>query len=486
MKTYACVYLGSTLLSLLATPAVIRMARRKGLVDACGVRKAHRSSVPRIGGLAIMAAMLAMSVPAIILDNVIGEEFRAILPQVVALLAGAVFIAIVGLVDDIRGLSARVKLSAQVAAALAVCAFGVRIDSITIGQWFRLDFGWLAWPITVFWIVGITNAVNLIDGLDGLAAGISAATCGVIAVFSFYTNQPVMAVLMLALLGGLTGFLKSNFHPAKIFMGDCGSLFLGFTLAGASVMCTMKSAALVGLALPALTLGLPIFDTLFSILRRILQRRSIFAPDRSHIHHRLLDMGFRQRRVVVIMYMVTLAAGGMGMFMMITRDAGTLIVFACALALLILVFRTTGTVRLQECAGNLRRCLAFARQARQDKRACESAELHRAETLDAWWTGLCTAAEKMNFSRLSLSLSGPGGSPVTLVWLAEPRRQPPSTGAIHLHKTVGAHVTAARLRIEADIPIDDSLESAGRRASLFGRLIDHNGAPELPADSLAA
>ncbi|MHC4294827.1 MAG: glycosyltransferase family 4 protein [Planctomycetota bacterium] len=489
MKTYICVYLGAALLALLSTPLVIRVAHKLGLMDACDARKVHTSPIPRLGGLVIVFATLAMSIPVLILDNVIGEAFRTILPLVIVMLGAGVFMAIIGFIDDTRGLPAHVKLMTQILAALGVCAFGIRIESITLGEWFRIDFGWMAWGITVFWIVGITNAVDFIDGLVGLAAGISAATCGVIAIFAFYTNQPVMAVIMLALMGALTGFLRYNLAPAKIFMGDCGSLFLGFVLATSSVMCAMKSAALVGLGLPALALGLPIFDTLFSIVRRVLQRRSVFAPDRSHIHHRLLEMGLRQHHAVVVMYLVTLAVAGLGLFMMATRDVGTLVIFACALVFLVLVFRITGTVHLQESIINLRQCLARFRQTREERRSYENAEIRllQAKTLDTWWEVVSSAAKTMDFARLSLSLNGSGGEQLTsLAWCAHPEDFPPITDALHFDINVTQESSRKALRIEADIPITDSLESAARKAVLFGRLIDRSSIPEPSAVSLAA
>jgi UDP-GlcNAc:undecaprenyl-phosphate GlcNAc-1-phosphate transferase len=289
MKTYLIVWFGSALLAIFGTPIATRIARRVGLLDLPGVRKIHAAPVARIGGVIIAFAALSVVLPTLLLDNTIGLAFRKDLVSITALLATSLSMLMLGLVDDVRGVRALVKLLCQVGAATVVCAVGIRIDSINLPGLGEVTFGVLSWPITIMWIVGITNAVNLIDGLDGLAAGISAIACGVIAVVAIYTGQLVMAVLMLALLGSLTGFLFFNSNPAKVFMGDSGTLFVGFMTAAASVMCATKSEMLVGLALPALALGVPIFDTSFSVLRRVLERRSIFAPDRRHIHHRLLD-----------------------------------------------------------------------------------------------------------------------------------------------------------------------------------------------------
>jgi len=466
---------------MVGTAVVIRIARAMQMTDDPDVRKVHGSAIPRIGGVAIAAATLAMTILVLALDNAVGEAFYKVQAHVIVLLAAALFMFIIGFVDDIRNLRARTKLLAQVIAALAVCAFGVRISSVNISSWFTLDLGWLAWPVTIFWIVGITNAVNLIDGLDGLAAGISAVACGVIAILALYTGQTVMAVLMLALLGSLTGFLYFNFNPAKVFLGDSGSLFLGFLLGSSSVMCAMKSATLVGLALPAVALGIPIFDTLFSILRRILERRSIFAPDRSHIHHRLLDMGLTQRHAVILMYLVTLTAAALGMFMMVTRDAGTIVVFACLAMLLMLVFRLVGSVRLRETLAGLQHNLAVARRGREYKRDFEHSELRirEARSFSAWWRVVCAAAAKMDFAWLALDLTNGNRTPKTLVW----RRHdydPAAHQTIKMVIPMRQHRPGFPLQIEAAIEVNGSLESAGYRAALFSRLIDEHRLEELP------
>jgi len=482
MITFGCTYLGATFLSLAITPLVGRLARAKKLVDRPGARKMHSGAVPRIGGVAIIAAMLALTIAVMVVDSSVGRAVRSIQAKIVAMLIGAGFIALVGLVDDIRGLRARFKLLAQVAAAAAVCAFDIRIKEVVVGRLFTLELGALSWPITIFWIVGITNAVNLIDGLDGLAAGISAAACGVIAVFALYTSQPVMAVLMLALLGSLTGFLYFNFNPARVFMGDCGTYFLGFVLATSSVICATKASTIVGLALPALALGVPIFDTLFSILRRFLERRSIFAPDRSHIHHRLIDMGLRQWHVVIFLYVVTLVAAGLGMFMMTTRDLGVILVFACVALLIVLVFRIVGSVSLRATIAGVQHKLAIARQAKEHERGFENAKLllREANSLDAWWQAVCAAAAGMDFVRLSLSLTNRDGTTRGLAWRCSGPELPPHQ---MLRIKVPLRDRRAGPPLEADVAaaVDGSLEAAGRRLAYFGRLLDEHSIADLPS-----
>jgi len=375
VTTYLAVYLGSLLLALLATPVVIWLAHRIGAVDRPGIRTVHKLPIPRIGGVAIFLAAMALIVAVIFVNNNIGQAFREAWLPLLTLLGAAALIFAVGLVDDLRGLPARVKFLAELVAALALCLVGVRISDIALTDQWIVPLGEWGWLLTILWIVGITNAVNLSDGLDGLAAGVSAIACAVIAIFALHGGQVIMGVLMLAMLGSLSGFLFFNFNPAKVFMGDCGSLFLGFTIAAASVMCTTKSAALVGLALPALALGVPIFDTLLSMLRRFLERRSLFAPDRSHFHHRLLDLGLEQRHAVMAIYLVTLTATGLGLFMMLSGSLSSLVIFGCVLLLLVLVFRLVGAVQLHGTLAGLQRKYAYSRLTHQERKTFENLQL---------------------------------------------------------------------------------------------------------------
>ncbi len=467
-----------------ATPLVILLARRLKALDSPGLRKIHDVPVPRLGGLALAVPMLVMSACVLALDNTIGQAFRSIQPQVIALLVGAVLMLLMGLIDDIRGLRARVKLLAQIAAAVVVCAAGVRINEIAVADWFTLDFGWWSWPITIFWIVAITNAVNLIDGLDGLAAGICAVACGTIAVLAIWSGQAMMAVLMLALLGSLTGFLLFNFNPARIFLGDSGTYFLGFMLAASSVMCSTKSSTLVGLTLPVLALGVPIFDTLFSMLRRILERRSIFAPDRRHIHHRLLDMGLHQRHAVIVIYVITALAAGLGMFMMITKGTSTVVVFLAVLLLLALIFRFVGSVRLRESVLGLKKNFSVNKQRRQERLSFEQKQLmlREARSFQDWWRAVCTTVEEMDFTRMSMSVRNRDGTTRQLEWLCT---EEPSGHQTVIRMTVPVHDRRAgeRLPIDVDVSVNGSLEAAGRRVALFSRLLEEHSLASLTSNN---
>ena len=490
--TFEIVFLGAMLVSILSTWAVIHVARKMRIVDLPGVRKVHAAAVPRIGGTAIAFAMLVVVLPALWMSSRVSIPFHRSQAQIVTLLAGAAFMLIIGLIDDIRGLNARVKLFGQLAAALAVCFSGLRIEQLVIGEYPPVELGWISWPLTALWIVGVTNALNLIDGLDGLAAGISAITCGAMSVFAWYMNQPVTAVIMLALLGSLMGFLFLNFNPARVFMGDSGSLFIGFILSAVSIQCANLGMVrpdgkpfptVVGLALPMLCMGVPILDTLFSILRRVMQRRGIFSPDRGHIHHRLLAMGLRQHQVALMVYVVTLFAAGVGMSMIFLwthslRIAG---VFVFVMMAMVLVFRAAGAVRLKETILAWQRNAGIAREIRKSRRDFDHVELLLCEamTFDQWWTSLCQAAQQLDFVRISLSLTNRDGTGRTLLW-----QRPGADVPVHEKITVAVPVRHRRpgdpLKAEVDVYLHGSIESAGRRMALFGRLIDDHSIANLP------
>ncbi len=399
-----CVGLGSLLVALFLTPWVIRLALRIGAVDSPGCRSVHKRPVPRIGGVAIYLSAVGLIGAVLLFHDGTARAFQDMRRPVMALFGSATFIFLVGLVDDLRGLPARFKLAAECLAAGSLCLAGIRIDTVTIADGVVLSLGGWGCVPTMCWIVGITNAVNLSDGLDGLAAGISAVTCTIVAIVAIHCGSEVLAVLMLALVGSLCGFLVFNFNPAKVFMGDSGSLFLGFTISVSSVMCAAKSAALVGLTLPALALGIPIMDTLFSILRRFLERRSLFAPDRSHFHHRLLDLGLHQRHVVIMIYLATILAAGLGLFMLAGDDLGSLVIFICLMFLIVLLFRVTGVVRLKEVLARLQQKHALARQERKEQFIFEQLQLQlrQVDGEREKWQAICEAARRLELAWVSV------------------------------------------------------------------------------------
>ena len=295
--------LTAALVALISTPVVRSLAFRVGAVDVPkDNRRMHNHPIPRMGGLAIFFGF--------ILSVLI---FIPLTPELRGMLLGSVVIVILGILDDIFALPALPKFFVQIGAALIAVLEGNRIDFLSNPNIFSQDLFWelglLAVPITVFWIVGITNAVNLIDGLDGLACGVSTISSMTLLVIALVMEEPDVAILMGALSGACIGFLPYNLNPAKIFMGDTGSTFLGFILAVVSIQGLFKFYAIISFAVPFLMLGLPIFDTCFAILRRVSHGQSPMAPDRGHIHHRLIDMGFTQKQAVAVLYIISAILG---------------------------------------------------------------------------------------------------------------------------------------------------------------------------------
>jgi UDP-GlcNAc:undecaprenyl-phosphate GlcNAc-1-phosphate transferase len=283
------------LASFLLTPYIKQLAVKIGAVDKPDKRKVHTQVMPRLGGLAIyLATMLAIVCSMPITRDLLG------------ILLGGTWIVIVGVLDDKYSLPARVKLAGQVIAAVILVAFDVKIEWLNnpFGGYFYLEY--LSIPFTVFWVISFINVVNLIDGLDGLAAGVSGIASITVILVAVHQGYFPVATLTAALAGGIIGFIHYNFNPATIFMGDTGSMFIGYMLAAISIFGAVKSAATIALIVPAIALGLPIMDTAFAILRRYSNGRPIFQPDKGHLHHRLLAMGLSQRQAVLLMYGISI------------------------------------------------------------------------------------------------------------------------------------------------------------------------------------
>ena len=290
-------------------PLVRKFCIKKGFVDFPDERKVHNKPIPRLGGVAIWSCtVLAFIIfGSLNSDYVYGNCFFGIF-------AGGSIIFLLGLFDDLYDLSPDFKLFIQIIAALVAFILGVRIEFISNPFGEAVILGAFSLPITILWLVGITNAVNFIDGLDGLAGGvitISAVTLGVIAICA---NQPESAFIAALLAGSMMGFLLFNFHPAKIFMGDSGALFSGFVLASLSVVGVMKSVT-ISVLLPILIFGVPIIDMLFSVFRRLLKGLNPMNADNNHIHHKLLKAGLSQNRSVVVLYLLCVAGGAIATFL---------------------------------------------------------------------------------------------------------------------------------------------------------------------------
>ena len=283
----------------LLTPAVGGMARLLGVVDRPGDRRLNKRPIPRLGGLAIFLGILVPSLAFLSLDG----EMRGIV-------LGAAVACVVGAVDDFRGLDPLPKLAGQIAAASIPLAFGVWIDHFTFPFIGVVDLSpWVGMPLTVVWIVAVMNMVNFLDGMDGLAAGVCAIAGLTFAILALSLGKVDAALLSAVVAGACIGFLRHNFFPARIFMGDSGALVLGFTLATVSISGLLKTASTVVLFLPLLVLAVPIIDTSFVVAKRVKYGQPISSPDQSHLHHRFMNIGFSQRRAAVTMWAWTACLG---------------------------------------------------------------------------------------------------------------------------------------------------------------------------------
>ena len=324
----AIAFLIAFLTAFMATPHTIKLAKKVGAVDTPNdERRINKITMPRLGGLAVLAGFFVSVIYLLItmtIENKINLYQDSYLTKLLGFVIGSLILGIVCFIDDAKGVSPLVKLTAQLLAALVVMKFGIRIDNLDIPFIDVNTFGAWFYPVlTICWIVGITNAMNLIDGLDGLATGISLISClSLLIIFSLNGSPLISIVLITALGGALCGFLPYNFNPAKTFIGDTGSNFLGYCLSIISILGIAKTYTAIVIVAPLMVLALPIFDTLSSIVRRVIHGKSLKAiikPDAEHLHHKMLKKGFTQKQAVLIMYGISAT---LGMFAIILMESG--------------------------------------------------------------------------------------------------------------------------------------------------------------------
>jgi UDP-GlcNAc:undecaprenyl-phosphate GlcNAc-1-phosphate transferase len=318
-------------ISAAATPLVKKIALKLEIIDLPkGKRKIHKKPIPLLGGLAIYFSFVIVMM----------LKSGSLSPHETGILIGATIIVIGGVIDDTFELKPRYKLIFQISAAFVLIFFGVEISSVTnplAGGYDYWNVGWMTVPLTILWVIGITNALNLIDGLDGLAAGVALISSVTIFIIALLNNRLDAAVLTAILSGAILGFLPYNFNPAVIFMGDTGSQLLGFLLAAISIEGTIKSAAAFAIAVPILALGIPIYDTLFAVIRRKMNGKPIMQADRGHLHHRLMDMGLSQRQTVLIMYLISAILGSIAIIAMQISNQRAYFILALVMVLLVLL-----------------------------------------------------------------------------------------------------------------------------------------------------
>lgn len=411
--------------SLVLTPLVRTLARARGWMDEPdGQRKLHRAPVPRIGGVAVFAAFVLSTGTVLAFGGVSGDVRGSFVPLVLSCAA----VMLIGLIDDVIGVRPLAKLVVQTGAAAYLFAHGYRIDNVSNpfgGE--SVSLGVLALPVTLLWFVGMSNAFNLIDGLDGLAAGIgffSTITLFIAAV----VNERWEVVLLSAALGGaLLGFLRYNFSPASIFLGDSGALFVGFALAAFAIRGWMKSSAAIAVAAPLLALAIPILDATIAVARRLLAGQSVFTADGDHIHHRLLRKGLTPQRVVVILYGAAALFGALSLLTMTERSQVIGMVVMASSVMTWIGIQQLGYAEFGELPRLLRQGLwregspATAHDAwlaRLGERFASAADWADVQTL------LTEIAQRLGFSAWTLMLPSAG---VEATWyLPDAQDEPPS------------------------------------------------------------
>jgi UDP-N-acetylmuramyl pentapeptide phosphotransferase/UDP-N-acetylglucosamine-1-phosphate transferase/glycosyltransferase involved in cell wall biosynthesis len=474
MSLQLLLFSGAAVSAVALTPVSMKVARLTGVVDKPNARKVHFRPTPRAGGLAIFTAILIAIIPA--LWHLCSTSDAAEVRNLGMALAACAGVFLIGLLDDFISIHrSQYKLIALLAATSVVYAAGFKLQTISLSAGYSINLGRFALPVTFLWIIGVTTAINFIDGLDGLAAGICTFTAAAIAMVAWKTD-PVVAAIAVGIAGSLCGFLVFNFNPAKVFMGDCGSMFLGFTLATLSLMSVAHTPTTAGLAVPAACLGIPILDAVLTMIRRsVLQRRSLFAAERGHVHHRLIDQGLSHRTAVLVLYAVTLVCGGVAAagWSSPNRTLQALSILAQPF-MLISFFAMVGSLRIGDIGNAFRRNREMGKLTSQYRHIFDEMQLRfmAARSFNEWWVAVCECLNRLEFSSLSLPVTNRDGSIRTLNWQKKPSDHSPHTLRVSVpirHRRVGGP-----LRAEVELSADGSLELAGRRVTVFARLMEEN------------
>lgn len=419
MNTFLTLFIISLFSSLFLTPVLRRAAQHLGWVDVPrDARRLHTLPVPRVGGIAVYCSVGLALAALPLLDNRVTDLVAANRREVAAVLLSSTLVFAFGVFDDLVAVKAKWKFIAQGLAALLLFSLGVRIEAVTVpfvGS-FELPTV-LGLLFTLAWVIGISNAFNLIDGLDGLATGAALFASLVMAAVSLASGRPLVTVISLALVGALTGFLRYNFNPASIFLGDSGALFTGFLLAALSITGTQKASTAVAVAIPLAAFALPVIDTGFAIARRFISGKPLFEGDREHIHHKLLEMGWSQRRVAFALYGVCALFGLLAL--LFTSDGGegkfTGLLLLVTGAIIVLVAGRLRYHEADEVRAGLRRNIAErrTRAANHVRVRRASRALSHAKTLGDLLSAVREVLELGEFVYATVQLGRGGDSEMT-------------------------------------------------------------------------
>jgi UDP-GlcNAc:undecaprenyl-phosphate GlcNAc-1-phosphate transferase len=409
LRTAAVAFLSSAAVAAAVTPVVRAAACRWNVLDhALTSRKEHGRPIPRLGGIAIVLAFYAPLAALYFVNSDVGSRFWSEPRKALGLIVGGLAIAVLGVYDDLKGADAKKKFAVQFAVAGLMYWLGFRFDIIGNPFGTPIQLGWFSLPVTIVFIAGVINAMNLIDGLDGLAGGVAFIAIATVFVMANLHDQPLMLLFCAALGGAVLGFLFYNFNPATIFMGDTGSMFLGFVLATTAIQTNEKSTATVAIAVPILALGVPIADTLLAMGRRYIRGVPMFSADRGHIHHRLLGMGLSQRQAVVVIYVASATLGGAALLLSFGSSRTAAVTLVVLSILVFLALRRLGFVDLDKT-----RALLSDRKRNLELRGVVRKAGERISRAGQWedvWSALVDAAPGLGAVGVALSVAVDGGS----------------------------------------------------------------------------
>lgn len=405
MTSIIGIFLLSLIFSLIITPIVINIAVKYNIVDIPSKRKVHIVPIPRAGGVAIFLAFYIALAIAQFYPTAIFMQLKD--PQLTLLFTGGLFIFFLGLWDDIKGLDSRFKFIVQILIACFAYSGGISISNIGITD-NAVNLGWASLPLTVFWFLLIINAINLIDGLDGLAGGISLFSSIILLIICLNMNQLLIALSFAALAGSILGFLRYNFNPASIFMGDSGSYFIGYMLAGLSIMGTLKGSTAVSILIPVIAMGLPLLDTVFSTIRRFLLGQKIFSPDKKHLHHQLLALGLNQRKAVLILYGICIMLGILSILSIHAKDESIALILIVIGAITFLGIRKLGYInyfgmnKIHHWLTDIGDEIGISRERRSFLNL--QIEINESKSIHDLWKNICHAINRMEFDMAEIHL----------------------------------------------------------------------------------
>ncbi|MGA1866914.1 MAG: MraY family glycosyltransferase [bacterium] len=404
-------FLISAVISVLITPYVKKVGHKIGALDFPEARKIHNGVIPRCGGIVIYLGFFLPFLFSFISQNGIFKSFQ-LNKKIVGFAVGGSLIMLVGLLDDIKGLKAYTKFIAQIFIAIFVYWCGFRIDKIIFPYFGIIEFSNLSLPISTLWFLMVINAINLIDGLDGLAVGVSLFASIVLAIISVIRHEYLGFLIFSSFSGTLVGFLPYNFNPASIFLGDSGSYFIGFVLAALGLGTSQKSSMTVAILTPIIALGLPLMDMIWATIRRFIFGNKIFAPDKEHLHHKLIQLGFSTRAAVLLLYAVTIVFGALSLIIVNTTDVRLGLVLSTITIvsmIMIVMIRKLGYTKyfphkkMRDWVAGISDEAGISRDRRHF--LSQQVAILESENIHQFWSRLISIGEKIDLSAISLSLN---------------------------------------------------------------------------------